>query len=125
MTKIAAMPIHVMNPSNYSPESLDRFARNLVCNIYIKPIIVCINNDHALTLKYLTEMSNFRTKRRNHLTFFDKVLYVNFIVRGNENIGHIRWLPRPYVLKSLKKSAQVQYWGHNDNMADQHNVKYM
>ena len=84
MTKMAAMPIHLMNPSKYSPEPLDRFARNLVCNIYIKPIIVCMNNDHALTLKYLTERSNYRAKRRNHLTFLDKVLYVNFKVRGNE-----------------------------------------
>ena len=93
----------VVNLSKYSPEPLDRFARNLVCSIYIKPIIVCINNDHVLTLTYLTERSNFRAKRRNHLTFFDKILYVYFKVRGNENVGHmIRWLPRPYVLKSLK-----------------------
>ena len=79
-----------------------RFARNLACSIY-KPIIVCINNDHGLTLTYLTERSNFRAKRRNHLTFFDKILYVNFYVRGNENVGHMtRWHPHPYVLRSLK-----------------------
>ena len=41
MTKMAAKPIYVMNLSKYSPEPLDRFARNFVCSIYIKPIIVC------------------------------------------------------------------------------------
>ena len=103
MIKMAAMSISVMNLSKYSPEPLDRFARNLVCSIHIKPIIVCINNDPGLTLTYLTERSNFRAKRRNHLTFLDKILYVNVKVRGNENVGHMtRWLPRPYVLKSLK-----------------------
>ena len=95
--------IHVMNLSKYSPEPLDRFARNFVCNIYIIPIIVCINNAHGLTLTYLTKRSNFRARRRNHLAFFDKILYVNFKVRGSENVGHMtRWLSRPYVLKSLK-----------------------
>ena len=65
--------------------------------------MVCINEDHGLTLTYLMERSNFSAKRRNHLTFFDKILYVNIKVRGNENVGHMtRWLPRPYVLKSLK-----------------------
>ena len=54
MTKMAAMPIYVMNLSKYSPEPLDRFARNFVCRIYIKHIIVCINNAHGLTLTYLT-----------------------------------------------------------------------
>ena len=34
MTKMAAMPIYVMNLSKYSPEPLDRFARNFVCSIY-------------------------------------------------------------------------------------------
>ena len=54
MTKVVAMPIYVMNLSKYSPEPLDRFARNFVCSIYTKPIIVCINNAHELTLTYLT-----------------------------------------------------------------------
>ena len=49
MTKMAAMPIYVMNLSKYSPEPPNRFARNFVCNI-----IVCINNAHGLTLTYLT-----------------------------------------------------------------------
>ena len=103
MTKVVAMPIYVMNLSKYSPEPLDRFARNFVCSIYIKPIIVCINNAHGLTLTHLMLRSNFRAKRRNHLAFFDEILYVNFKVRGNKNVGHMtRWLPRPYVLKSLK-----------------------
>ena len=32
-----------------------------------------------------------------------KFCYINFKVRGNENVGYMtRWLPRPYVLKSLK-----------------------
>ena len=44
MTKMAAMPIYIMNLSKYSPEPLDRFARNFVCSIYIKHIKVCINN---------------------------------------------------------------------------------
>ena len=39
MTKMAAMPIYVMNLSKYSPEPLDRFARNFVCSIYIKHIM--------------------------------------------------------------------------------------
>ena len=30
MTKMAAMPIYVMNLSKYSPEPLDRFTRNFV-----------------------------------------------------------------------------------------------
>ena len=103
MTKMAAMPIYVMNLSKYSPEPLERFARNFVCSIYIKHIIVCINNAHGLILTYLTKRSKFRAKRRNHLAFFDKILYVNFKVRGNENVGYMtRWLPRPNVLKSLK-----------------------
>ena len=80
MIKMAAMPKYVMNLSKYSPEPQDRFARNLVSSIYIKLIIVCINNDHGLTLTYLTDRSNFRAKRRNHLTFLDKILYVNFKV---------------------------------------------
>ena len=54
MTKVVAMPIYVMNLSKYSPEPLDRFARNFIRSIYIKPIIVCINNAHGLTLTYLT-----------------------------------------------------------------------
>ena len=54
MTKMAAMPIYVMNLSKYSQEPLDRFARNFVCIIYIKHIIVCINNALGLTLTYLT-----------------------------------------------------------------------
>ena len=54
MTKMAAMPIYVMNLSKYSPEPLGRFTRNFVCRIYIKHIIVCINNAHELTLTYLT-----------------------------------------------------------------------
>ena len=54
MTKMAAMPIYVMNLSKCSPEPLDRFARNFVCSINIKHIIVCINNAHGLTLTYLT-----------------------------------------------------------------------
>ena len=54
MTKMVAMPIYVMNLSKYSPEPLDRFARNFVCSIYIKHIIVCINNAHGLTLTCLT-----------------------------------------------------------------------
>ena len=103
MTKVVAMPIYVMNLSKYSPEPHDRFTRSFVCSIYIKPTIVCINNDHGLTLTYLTKRSNFRAKRRNQLALFDKILYVNFKVRGIENVGHMtRWLPRPYVLKRLK-----------------------
>ena len=54
MSKMAAMPIYVMNLSNYSPEPLDRFTRNFVCSIYLKHIIVCTNNAHGLTLTYLT-----------------------------------------------------------------------
>ena len=53
MTKMAAKPIYVMNLSKYSPEPLDRFARNFVRSIYIKPTIACINNAHGLTLTYL------------------------------------------------------------------------
>ena len=53
-TKMATMPIYVMNLSKYSPEPLDRFTRNFVCSIYIKHTIVCINNAHRLTLTYLT-----------------------------------------------------------------------
>ena len=103
MTKMAAKPIYVMNLPKYSQEPLDRFARNFVSSIYIKPIIVCINNANGLTLTYLTYRSNFRANRRNHLAFFDKILYVNVKVRGTENVGHMtRWLPRPYDLKSLK-----------------------
>ena len=102
MTKMAPMPIYIMNLSKYSPEPLDRFAGNFVCSIYIKQIIVCMNNANGLTLTYLTLRSNFRVKRRNHLVFFDKILHVNFKVRGNENVGYMtRLLPRPYVLKIL------------------------
>ena len=54
MTKMAAMPIYVMNLSKYSPEPLDRFERNCVCSAYIKHIMVCINDAHRLTLTYLT-----------------------------------------------------------------------
>ena len=76
MTKMAAKPIYeprrektadqlrrpvfsqrgsyVMNLSKYSPEPLDRLARNFVCSVYIKHIIVCINNAHGLTLTYMT-----------------------------------------------------------------------
>ena len=54
MTKMAVMPIYVMNLSKYSAEPLDRFARNFVRSVYIKHIIVCINNVHGLTLTYLT-----------------------------------------------------------------------
>ena len=54
MMLVVAMAIYVMNLSKYSPEPLDRFARNFVCSIYIKPIIVCINNAHGMTLTYLT-----------------------------------------------------------------------
>ena len=54
MTMMAAMPIYVMNLTNYSLEPLDRFARNFVCCVYIKHIIVCINNADGLTLTYLT-----------------------------------------------------------------------
>ena len=32
MTKMAAMPIKIMNLSKYSPEPLDRFARNFVAS---------------------------------------------------------------------------------------------
>ena len=32
MTKMAAMPIYVMNLSKYSPEPLDRFARKFVAS---------------------------------------------------------------------------------------------
>ena len=53
MTKMTAMPIYVMNFSKYSPEPLERFARIFVCSIYIKHILVCINNAHGLTLTYL------------------------------------------------------------------------
>ena len=54
MTKMAAMPIYVMNLTKYSPEPLGRFARNFVCSVYVKHIIVCINNANGLTLTYLT-----------------------------------------------------------------------
>ena len=54
MSKMAAMPIYVMNLLKYSPEPLDRFAQNFVCSIYIKHIIVCINYSNGLTLTYLT-----------------------------------------------------------------------
>ena len=50
MTKVVARPINVMNLSKYSPEPLDRFARNFVCSIYSKPIIVCINHAHGFDL---------------------------------------------------------------------------
>ena len=58
MTKVVAMPIYVMNLSKYSPEPLDRFARNFVCSIYIKPIIMCINNAHGLSFDVKVEFQS-------------------------------------------------------------------
>ena len=52
---------------------------------------------------------------RNHLTFFDQILYVSFQVKGNENMlmyngGHMtRWLPCPYMVKSLKNLLWNQW----------------